>query len=74
MMVGGVYLDFGLNLAQLSSGQHLYVRADLFSRSRLARSQLNVTGNQLISTCKYRRKKSRKLDRSTTPTVDDIIA
>jgi hypothetical protein len=46
-----VYLDFRLNFTQFPSGQDLDVRTDLFSRPRLARPQLDVTGNEFVATC-----------------------
>lgn len=35
--------DFGLNFTEFPSGEHLDMGADLFTGSRLARAQFNVT-------------------------------
>lgn len=45
------HFHFGLELAQFPSRQDLYVRADLFPRSRLAGSQLDVAGNEFVASC-----------------------
>lgn len=44
-----LHLEFGLELPHPSPGQDLDVRGHLLAGARLARSHLDVTGNQLVA-------------------------
>lgn len=44
------HFELRLDLAKFSPSKHLYVRRDLLSRPRLACSQFDITGNQLVPT------------------------
>lgn len=49
-------LQLCLDFSQFPACQDLYVRADLFPRSRLSCSELNVSGDEFVSTWKQKGK------------------
>lgn len=46
------YFEFSLDFPKFSPRQDLYVRRNLLSRSGLTGPQFDITGDQLVATCK----------------------